>query len=134
MASRPITEGVFTEGDAPNLIGGRRRDTGKMVFPLPQGADGALYEPVQLRPDGHLWSFTVQRFAPPSPPAAPSAERFAPFAVGYVELDGEVIVEGRLTVTDFSTLRIGQKMRVTTMPFARAADGTDLITYAFAPA
>ncbi len=57
-----------------------------------------------------------------------------PFAVGYVELEGEVIVEGRLAVSDFSTLRIGQKMRVTTTKFGRALDGADLITYAFAPA
>jgi uncharacterized OB-fold protein len=133
MGSRPVADGVFTEGDAPRLIGGRRRDTGKIVFPMPQGADGASYEAVELRPDGHLWSFTVQRFAPPSPPAAPSTERFVPFAVGYVELEGEVIVEGRLLVTDFSTLRIGQPMRVTTTEFARAPDGTGLMTYAFAP-
>jgi hypothetical protein len=44
-----------------------------------------------------------------------------------------VIVEGRLLVTDFSTLRIGQPMRVTTTEFARAPDGTGLMTYAFAP-
>jgi uncharacterized OB-fold protein len=133
MASRAAAEGVFTLGEAPRLIGGRRRDTGKIVFPLPQGAEGACYETVQLRPDGHLWSYTVQRFPPPSPPAAPSTERFVPFAVGYVELDGELIVEGRLLVSDFSALRIGQEMRVTTTVFARAPDGTDLVTYAFAP-
>jgi uncharacterized OB-fold protein len=104
------------------------------VFPFPQGADGAGYDCVHLRPEGHLWSFTVQRFPPPAPPAAQSTERFVPFAVGYVELDGEVIVEGRLLVTDISALRIGCKMRVTTTQFARTQDGTDLITYAFVPA
>ncbi len=134
MASRVVAEGIFTEGDEPRLIGGRRRDTGKVVFPRPSGPDEADYERVELRPDGHLWSFTVQRFPPPCPPAAASTERFVPFAVGYVELDGEVIVESRLAVDDFSTLRIGQKMRVTTTKFGRALDGADLITYAFAPA
>jgi uncharacterized OB-fold protein len=134
MASRVVAEGIFTEGDEPRLIGGRRRDTGKVVFPRPSGPDEADYERVELRPDGHLWSFTVQRFPPPCPPAAASTERFVPFAVGYVELDGEVIVESRLAVDDFSTLRIGQKMRVTTTKFGRALDGEDLITYAFAPA
>jgi uncharacterized OB-fold protein len=35
---------------------------------------------------GTLWTWTVQRYAPKSPPYIPPAAGFTPFTVGYVEL------------------------------------------------
>ena len=43
-----------------------------------------------------IWSHTVQRFRPKSPPYA-GPQAFEPFIVAYVELPGETIVCARLT-------------------------------------
>jgi uncharacterized OB-fold protein len=135
MAARPIAEGLFTEGPEARLLGGRDRETGRTVFPFPAGADASRYERVALSPEGRLWSYTVQRFRPKTPYVGPGDEAsFAPYAVGYVELAGEIIVESPIRTDDFAALKIGMPMRFTVYPFRRDADGTDVLTYGFAPA
>jgi uncharacterized OB-fold protein len=91
----------------------------------------------KLLPDrGTLWTFTTQDFRPPSPPydGSDTAETFRPYAVGYVELAGQVMVEARLTEPDPARLAIGQPMRLVIVPYAVGADGADVMTFAFAPA
>ena len=130
-----LAEGVFVEGAAgPRLIAGRRKSDGEMRFPMPQGSDAALYDRVELSPEGRLWTYTVQRFRPKTPPyiGDDDEKSFKPFAVGYVEFEGQVIAEGRILGDDFLSLRIGQRMRVATMPFATSTRG-QVITYAFQP-
>ena len=132
--ARPIAEGLFTEGPEPRLIGARRRSDGRIVFPAPGGAEAQNYERVELSPTGSLWSYTVQRFRPKSPPyaGADDEKTFKPFAVGYVELPGQVIVESRLAVDEFSRLRVGKPMGLTLSPF-RKDDGQEVVTFAFKP-
>ena len=79
---------------------------------------------------GTLWTFTTQEFPPKSPPYIRTEERetFRPYAVGYVEFTGQARVEGRLTESDPSRLRIGMEMETVTVEFV---DG--LTTYAFKP-
>ena len=135
MALAPIAEGLFEVMDgSPRLIGGRRKSDGKMVFPLPTGPEAANFDAVRLSPEGTLWSFTVQRFRPKSPPYAGADDEgnFRPYALGYVELPGEVIVESRLETEDFAALKVGQPMRLKLVPFAKA--GGDVLSYAFEPA
>lgn len=132
MTTRPIADGILTDEQPPRLLGGRDRETGRIVFPMPDGNEAEQFEPVALSREGTLWSWTVQRFAPKSPPYA-GPQPFEPFAVGYVELAGEVIVESRLTGFDFTELDCGLPVRLTTVPFATAADGDTLVTYAFEP-
>jgi hypothetical protein len=50
---------------------------------------------IDLGRRGTVWGYTVQRFAPKSPPYVPPADGFVPFAVGYVELPEGVKVEAR---------------------------------------
>jgi uncharacterized OB-fold protein len=135
MTARPVAEGLFVQGEGgPRLIGGRRRD-GRIVFPMPTGSGAQDCEAVELSPEGRLWSYTVQRFRPKPPFNGPGDDRsFQPYAVGYVELPGEVIVESRLAVDDFATLVIGMPMRLVTEVFRQDADGGDVLTYAFRPA
>jgi uncharacterized OB-fold protein len=85
---------------------------------------------------GTLWTFTTQDFRPPSPPydGADTAETFQPYALGYVELPGEVMVEARLTESDPARLAIGQPMRLAIVPYAVRPDGTQVLTFAFSPA
>jgi uncharacterized OB-fold protein len=132
MAERPVAEDVFTMDGAPHLIGGRSHADGRIVFPMPSGGEAALYEPVALSPRGKLWSYTVQRFRPKSPPYI-GPDAFAPYAVGYVELPGEVIVESRLVDVAFDELRCGIEMELAIIPFATDPDGTAVTTFAFRP-
>jgi uncharacterized OB-fold protein len=130
--ARPLAAGLLTEETEPRLIGGRHRTSGRIVFPCPQGSEGADYDAVPLSRTGTLWSWTVQRFPPKSPPYAGPAT-FEPFAVGYVELPGEAIVETRLTDVAFEALAVGLPMRLTVIPFTTSEDGTIITTYAFRP-
>lgn len=130
MTTRPIAIGLFTAGASPHLIGGRDRSTGRCVFPLPD--DAARYEACELPNRGRLWSYTVQRFAPKSPPYAGPVP-FEPFAVGYVELEGALIVESRLADVVFEELRIGMPLELAIVPFRIEPDGTRVTTFAFRP-
>lgn len=130
-----IAEGVFDiKDDKPVLLGGRRKSDGAVVFPKPQGAEAELFEDVQFSRRGILWSFTIQRFPPKSPPydGAEAPAQFKPFAVGYVEIPGEAIIESRLVVDDFNDLKIGMDMELILIPFQTKSRG-EVQTYAFAP-
>jgi uncharacterized OB-fold protein len=134
--AEPIASGLLDMGGGePRLIGGRNKATGRICFPLPQGGECAQYDAVKLGREGTLWSFTVQRFRPKSPPYAGADDErsFKPFALGYVELPGEVIVETRIEIDDVAKLKIGMKMQLAAVPFARAG-GKSALTYAFRPA
>lgn len=104
---KAIAEGLFTEETPPRLIGGRELASGRIVFPCPEGPH---HEPVALSSEGTLWSYTVQRFRPKTPPYA-GPDAFSPWVVAYVELPGEVIVEARLIDVAFEDVKIGMPVR-----------------------
>ncbi|BEV00983.1 DNA-binding protein [Novosphingobium sp. TW-4] len=125
---RAIAEGIWTDEAEPRLIGGVDADTGRVVFPCPPGG---RYEPRALSRTGTLWSYTIQRFRPKSPPYA-GPEAFRPWAVGYVELPGEVIVESRIINVPFEDIRIGMPLEMTLVPLdPEAAD--PVLIHAFQP-
>jgi uncharacterized OB-fold protein len=126
---RAIAEGLFTESTPPQLIGGRHRETGRVVFPCPEGND---YDPYPLRRDGTLWSYTIQRYRPKTPPYA-GPEAFTPWAVAYVELPGETIVEARLANVAIDDIHIGMPLTLTQVPLDPDAADSVLI-HAFEPA
>ncbi len=117
-------------GDGIALIASRDRETGRIIFP-PRAENDARYERVTLPRRGRLWSWTIQRFRPKSPPYA-GPEAFEPYAVGYVELDGALIVETRLADVTFDCLTIGMAMQLVPLAFT-TADGTVRTSFAFAP-
>jgi uncharacterized OB-fold protein len=133
-----VADGLFTwPSDEPRLIGGRCADCGLVGFPAGsacQGCGGAEVTEELLPRQGALWTFTTQSFRPPSPPydGADTAETFRPFAVGYVDL-GEVMIEARLTEPDPARLAIGQHVRLAVVPYSVRDDGTEVMTFAFAP-
>lgn len=124
-----IAQGLITEDNPPHLIGGRERDTGRVVFPCPPGE---RHEQVALSRTGTLWSYTIQRYRPKSPPYK-GPEAFRPWAVAYVELPGEVIVESRLTDVAFEDIRIGMPLELTMIPLDPDVASSVLIP-AFRPA
>ena len=88
---------------------------------------------VELATTGTLWSWTVQAFPPKAPPyLGPVGADFVPYGVGYVELDGQVRVEARLTESDPTKLRIGMAMHLVLDPLCIDEDGNQVVTYAFA--
>jgi uncharacterized protein len=106
---RPIAEGLFTDEQPPRLIGGKHRGTGRIVFPCPSDGD---YEAYPLKRNGTLWSYTIQRYRPKSPPYA-GPDAFEPWPVAYVALDQETIVEARLTNVAFDEIKIGMALELT---------------------
>jgi uncharacterized OB-fold protein len=134
MGQHVISEGLFTLGDEPRLIGGRSRSSGVVTFPYqrycPKTAADDM-ERIELSPRGTLWSWTIQGFPPKRPPYE-GPEPFEPYGLGYVELD-EVKVEALLTISDPEQLQIGMPMQLVLIPWTTDENGDTVLTYAFAP-
>lgn len=116
----------------PRLLGSRC-SCGAVTFPAqprcPRCAAPMARHPLERR--GTLWSYTVQGFRPKSPPYT-GPDHFEPYGVGYVDLDGEVIVEARLTTSEPGELSIGLPMRLVLIPFRISGDGARVFTFGFA--
>jgi uncharacterized OB-fold protein len=119
---------------SPFLVGSECRRCATVTFPHQGACPRCTSTDVgerRLARRGTLWTWTVQRFRPKSPPyASEETDEFAPYAVGYVELPGEVRVEARLTESDPARLRIGMEMELTLIP---APGRQDTVTFAFRP-
>ena len=129
---------VFTwPSPEPQLIGGRCGACRTVTFPVwPSCARcGSVDIEQHLLPRrGTLWTFTTQEFLPKEPYAGgETMETFKPYGVGLVQLGDEVRVEGRLTESDVTKLRIGMEVKLVVVPFRLDDDGTEVMTYAFEP-
>lgn len=98
------------------LLGSRCGDCGTASYPQADTCPrcGGQAEPIELSGEGTLWTWTVQRFAPKSPPYVPPPGGFVPFALGYVELPEGLRVEALLDVVpdQLERLAIGAKVRI----------------------
>jgi len=142
MAQVPVEEGVFTwpndSDDAVRLIGSKCSDCGNVMFPSQNSCpkcSGSSTEEHHLKPEGTLWTWTIQGYPPKSPPYAGNDDpkTFEPFGVGYVELADECKVETRLTVSEPEEMRIGMEMKLVLVPLYTNDDGDEVMTFAFAP-
>ena len=132
----PVAPGLFRESDdGPRLVASRCVRCSPAVVTFPTQPDcprcaGDEMEELLLPRRGTLWTFTTQEFIPKSPPYAivETPDTFRPYGVGYVEFEGLVKVEGRLTEADPGKLQIGMPMEVVVVPF-----GDDRATFAFQP-
>ena len=84
----------------------------------------------ELADRGTLFTFTTQGFLPKEPYTGPETEDdFAGYALGYVELPGEVIVETRLTESDpAEAARSAWRCELVVVPFRTDPDGTEVMT------
>ena len=133
-----VADGIFEIRDGkPVLLGTRCTNCGNHMFPRQTGCPRCLFneqEDVELATRGTLWTWTVQAFPPKAPPyLGPVGDDFEPYGVGYVELPGQLRVEGRLTVSDPEQLQIGMEMELVLDPLCIDDDGNQVVTYAFAP-
>lgn len=135
----PIEDGLFTwPSDEPRLIGSRCLDCDNHMFPTQSGCPrcaGTSTEVVELSNRGTLWTWTIQGYAPKSPPYAGPADpkTFEPFGVGYVELPGELKVESRLTINSPEEIKIGMELEMVLVPLYTNDEGEEVMTFAFAP-
>src|SRR4051794_3041212 len=108
-----VDDGIVTmTDDGPRLVGSRCTQCGTHAFPPQEGCPRCTatgMATVELAARGTLWTWTIQGFPPKAPPYLGDTDpaRFEPFGVGYVELPGQLKVEGRLTESDPSALQFG---------------------------
>lgn len=132
-----VADGIFTmEGGRPRLLGSRCTNCGNHMFPRQRGCPKCMFdeqEDVELATTGTLWTWTVQAFPPKAPPyLGPVGDDFRPYGVGYVELDGQLRVEARLTESDPAKLTVGMPMELVLDTLGVDEDGNEIVTYAFA--
>jgi len=126
VAMAESTESAAELGEAvDSLRGSRCGACGIVAFPVATGCQrcGAQQMVVtDLSRHGVIWGWTVQRFAPKSPPYVPPPGGFTPFAVGYVELPEGVKVQALLECADVEELDAGMSVQlVGTEPVPRFA-------------
>jgi uncharacterized OB-fold protein len=125
----PIADDLLSvEAGELRLVASREHASGRIVFP-PRALDDDRFDRVLLGTRGKLWSWTIQRFRPKSPPYA-GPDAFEPYAVGYIELEGQLVIEARLTGVPFDQLHIGMDMQLVPLPFTLAS-GLERTTFAF---
>jgi uncharacterized OB-fold protein len=129
---RPLIGGLFRErvDGGIVLIGGYSPSSGRTHFPrLPAcpytGAQNV--EEVELPETGRLWGWTGVTVRPPG------YEGVVPFGFGIVELTDGLRVVTRLTEADPTVLAFGLPMHLVAEVLGSDADGTLVVTYAFAP-
>jgi uncharacterized protein len=133
-----FAQDVFTwPSEAPQLIGARCPRCSAVAFPFQTSCPrcGVVEMERHLLPRrGTLWTWTTQEFLPKEPYAGgETIETFTPYGVGLVQLGDEVRVEGRLTESDPAKLAFDMEMELVIVPFRTDDDGTEVLTYAFAP-
>jgi uncharacterized OB-fold protein len=84
---------------------------------------------------GTLWTWTSQGFVPKDPFAGNvgTGQDALPWYVGLVELPGELRVESLLVDVTQDELEIGMPVHLVVVPFRREDDGSEILTFAFAP-
>ena len=99
---------------ASGLSGSRCQDCGATAYPAQAACPrcGEAASPVELSAVGKLWTWTVQRYAPKSPPYVPPPDGFRPFALGYVELPEGVRVAAIVDTDDLASVHIGMPVRL----------------------
>jgi uncharacterized OB-fold protein len=125
-----VREGLFTDGEAPALLGSRCAACGAYHFPRHDtcpycAAEGPL--PTQLSSAGSLWAWTAVTAAPPGYRGS------VPYGVGVVELPEGIRVITHLTVSDPAALALGQAMELRVVRLHTDEEGNDVVTYSFAP-
>jgi uncharacterized OB-fold protein len=130
----PVVDGLFalpTAEEPPRLLASRCNACGETFFPQRRfcaRCSSSDLAQVLLGPRGQLYSYTVvyELFG--------GFEGFGPYAVGQVEMEGGVRVQGLLTGCDFEELTIEMPLELTILTLNTDERGRSTVTYAFQPA
>jgi len=112
----PIIEGLFTwPSDKPQLIASRCKKCGTVSFPKAAFCANPdcekvreNVEEIKLSNRGKLWTWTIQKYAPPAPFRK---EPFEPYGIGMIDTKEGLRVLGILTTTD--NVKIGMPVEMT---------------------
>jgi uncharacterized OB-fold protein len=114
------------------LRGSRCNECGAITFPAQASCPRCAGTRMSAHPlprHGTLWTFTIQRFRPKPPYDGPI--EFEPYAVGYVNLEDQVLVEARLSLRPDQVPLIGDEMELVFTPYTCTPDGVTVTTFAF---
>ena len=123
--------------DKPQLVGSRCDSCSATTFPAqqrcPRCSEGTMSE-VLLPRTGTLIAWTTQGFPPIVPYAGDeTGASFEPFGVGLVQLDDVLRDDAGPTESDPAKLDFGMAVELRIIPFYTDEDGTEILTFAFAP-
>jgi hypothetical protein len=129
----PILEGLFTlpvAEEPPRLIASRCNACGETFFPQRRfcaRCSSPDLAQVLRGPHGRLYTYTVvyELFA--------GLEGLGPYAVGQVEMEGGLRVQGLLTGCEFEDLKIDMPLELTLLTIGTDERGRPTVTYAFRP-
>ncbi len=125
-----VRDGLCNDDPAPALLGSRCEDCGAHHFPRHDTCPYCAGEhtvPTTLSGAGRLWAWTAVTAAPPGYLGD------VPYGMGVVELPEGIRVITRLTESDPAALQAGQPMELRVVPLHRDDEGTEVVTFAFAP-
>ncbi len=135
--SRFVDEALFVADPAGGwaLRGSRCDSCGTVSFPAQQSCPkctGSAVSEIALPTRGTLWAYTIQGFPPKTPYLNADERPFRPYAVGYVNLGDEILVESRLIADDVDSLEVGDALQLILEPIRTGDDGA-VYTFAFTP-
>ena len=130
----PILEGLFTltsAGEPPRLLASRCTACGETFFPQRRfcaRCSSPDLTQVLLGPSGRLYTYTVvyELFA--------GLDSLGPYAVGQVEMERGLRVQGLITGCEFEALEIDMPLELTLLTLGTDERGRPRVTYAFRPA
>jgi uncharacterized protein len=116
-------------GDDPHLMANECTACGARFFDRRNACaacGGTEFTPVRIASEGVVRAFTIVSFAAPGVPV--------PFVAGVVDCDGTSVRGNVVNIPpDPEHVRLGMKVRLTTVPVGTDAAGTEAIGYGFEP-
>jgi uncharacterized OB-fold protein len=140
MTQVPIAAGLLTALDGePRMLASQCPKCEAKAYPVQGGCarcGSTDLKVIELSPEGTVWTWTSQEFRPIAPPYAgpETAENFAPYFVGFVEVAEGLAVESRLVGFGDRKPRIGEQVRLVVVPFRVDEHGNEVVIPAFEPA
>ncbi|MCK9898404.1 OB-fold domain-containing protein [Frankia sp. AgB32] len=130
MSARvPLVDYLVLAGD-PHLTAHECTACGARFFDRRNACaacEGEQFRQVDVPTDGELRAFTIVSFAAPGVPV--------PFVAGVVDCGGTSVRANVVnTPADPEHVRVGMKLRLTTVPVGVDADGVEAVGFGFEPA
>ncbi len=133
-----VTEGLFEEtADGARLLGSKCATCGSTYFPKSPvcrnpKCSGSDMADASFGPEGKLWSYSTQHYAPPLP--AKFDEPYEPYTLGLVDLPEGLRILGRMSTDDVDGLKSGMDVELIIDRIYSDDDGNDVVSWMFRPA
>ena len=129
----PVREGLFTipstPDEKPRLIASECRSCGEVLFPKHRRCINCQEEKlneITLNPKGKIYSFSIVMQHPGKYYEGP-----VPYAIGWVEFQEMVRVQGLFICDDFDDLKIGLAVEVVVEKLTEDEEGNEVVAHKF---